>query len=133
MNCTLRVLTLLATLTLAASAAEISGTWKLRVTRGVIHKTFADVTLELKAEGSTLTGTAHIGENIYPGTAPVSEGRIEGDSVSFTVVGRTPSSNGTPVMTFHGIIRGEHLELIMHMISGPVDSGDTQLAGDRLN
>jgi hypothetical protein len=99
-------------------------------TGGVIHKTFAEVTLEFKVEGSTLTGTAHIGDNIYPGIAPVSEGRINGDRVSFTVVGRTPSSKGIPAMTFHGVIGGDHIELTIHMV---VDTGDTQLAGERLN
>jgi hypothetical protein len=127
---------LLATLTLCASAADISGAWKLRVTDGVIHKTIAYATFEFKVDGSSLTGTAHIGNSeyaLYPGAAPISEGRVEGDHLSFRVVGRSPSSNGLPVMTFHGAIRGDHIDLTMRLIDGYVDTGDTELAGAKLN
>ena len=127
-----RILALLAMLTLGASAADISGAWKLRVTGGVIHMTIAYATFQFQIDGSSLTGTAHIGDS-YPGTAPISEGRVEGDRLSFKVVGRSPSSNGVPVMTFHGAIRGDHIKLTMHLIDGYVDAGDTELAGERLN
>jgi hypothetical protein len=136
MNSAIRLLALLATLTLCASAADISGAWKLRATGGVIHKTIGYASLEFKADGGSLTGTAHIGNSeyaLYPGTAPISEGKVEDDIVLFKVAGRSPSSNGLPGMIFHGTIHGDHIELTMHLFDGDVDGGDTELAGEKLN
>jgi hypothetical protein len=52
MNSAIRLLALLATLTLCASAADISGAWKLRATGGVIHKTIGYATFEFKTDGA---------------------------------------------------------------------------------
>jgi hypothetical protein len=131
-----RILALLATISFGASAADIPGAWRLRVTGGVSHKTIAYAAFEFQVDGNHLTGIAHIGNSedaVYPGTAPISEGSVDGDHISFKVVGRSPSSNGLPVMAFDGTIRGNHIEVTMHMIDGYVDAGNTEFAGEKLN
>ena len=53
--------------------------------------------------------------------------------MSFKVVGRSPSSSGLPVMTFHGTIHGDRIELTTHLIDGYVNTGDTELTGKKRN
>ena len=84
----------MATLALAAAQGDdIAGNWKAVVVGGVRHKTIGQATFEFRVDGSHLTGIAHIGSS-YPGTAPISNGEINGNRVPFTVIGEHPSSNG---------------------------------------
>jgi hypothetical protein len=61
---------LLAAAALAASPADIAGTWKVRSTwpDGPGLKTVGSVILDLKVDGENVTGMAHIGS--WPGDAP---------------------------------------------------------------
>lgn len=101
------------------------------VTGGVIHMTVAHALFDFHVvDGNRLTGTAHIGD-YYPGTAPITQGMIDGDHVSFTVVGEHPSSNGLPTMKFTGTIHGDEMELTMDLVDGYLDSGNTEMKARR--
>ena len=94
-------------------------------------KTFGEVLLYLQAEGSTLTGTAKMGDN-WPGSAPIKDGKIEGNRFWFTWIGNIPSSGGVPLrtsyprLTFTGTVDGDKMTLSM--------DGDykMELKGERL-
>jgi hypothetical protein len=63
-----------------AAAADITGTWQGE-RQGRNNQTMK-VVLDLKAEGSTLTGTmSSFGDR----QIPISDGKISGDDISFTV------------------------------------------------
>jgi hypothetical protein len=89
----------LAALALSAQTSEISGNWQVAFVRGVAYQTIGDATFEFKVNDDKLTGTANIGMR-WPGRAPISDGKVDGDRISFTVVGRYSSSSGIPRMTF---------------------------------
>ena len=93
--------------------------WKAAFTapRDQWPKTVSEVILDLKADGNTLTGTAHMGN--WPGEMPLMNGKIEGDRISFVVVGRFSWSafgpgidaSGMPRIAFTGTIRGSKIQL----------------------
>jgi hypothetical protein len=68
-----------AVLTMAATvmAADITGKWTAQA-QG------ANITLDFKVEGTTLTGT--LDNSQMPGAVPIKDGKIDGDNVSFTIV-----------------------------------------------
>lgn len=117
---------------LTVSAADVAGRWKATVTGGTVHKTIAEATFDFKTNGNRLTGTANIGTPGYPGMAPIADGRIDGDQISFTVVGRHPSSNGLPIMKFTGTVSGDQLSLSMNLTDGHVGAGTTEMKGLRV-
>jgi hypothetical protein len=91
------VVTLL-TFTLALSAADISGKWTAQVPGR--SGNMRDVTFMFKASGENLTGTMS-GRN---GDIQISDGRVSGDSVSFSV---TQEFGGNSVkQTFNGKVTG---------------------------
>jgi hypothetical protein len=81
-------------------------------------KMFGEVLLDLKAEDAKLTGTARMGDG-WPGTAPIQDGKIEGNRFSFTWTGTLPSSGGVPLqtssphLTFAGTVDGDQMKLSM--------------------
>ncbi len=136
MNFTRGVPIFFATLALAASGDGIAGSWKALVVGGVRHNTIGQATFEFTVDGDHLTGTAHIGNSYlssYPGTAPISDGEINGDHIAFTVVGQHPSSNGIPTMKFAGTIHGEELDLTMSLSDGYVDGGVMEMKGEKIS
>jgi hypothetical protein len=124
---------LFATVAIAASGSDIAGNWRAVVVGGVRHMMIAQATFEFKVEGSRLTGTAHVGNDAYPGTAPISDGKIDGDRISFTVIGEHPSSNGVPTMKFEGTIHGVELDLSMSLSDGAVDGGRMEMKGEKIS
>lgn len=74
-----KLLFLLVAVALAASAADVSGTWKgtIETPGGAMEST-----LVLKAEGAKLTGTLDGGMG---GAMKIDEGKVDGDKVSFSV------------------------------------------------
>ena len=133
MRSALWALILLIATGVSAAAADIAGTWKTVVTGGVIHKTISQATFVFEVDGTQLTGTAHVGGRGYPGTAPISDGKIDGNRISFTVVGRYPSSNGLPTMKFDGAVNGQEIALTMELFDGTVDTGKTELKGTKIS
>ncbi len=93
--------TLLAMLVLPARAADIDGTW----TREAQGKGGAQ-TLMLKAEGMKLTGSLEGGRG---GATQISDGKIDGNKVSFKVV---REFNGNSItQTYEGTVSGKELTL----------------------
>jgi hypothetical protein len=80
--------------------------------------TFGEVLLDLRVDGTKLTGTATMGDN-WPGSAPIADGKIEGNRFSFTWTGTSPSSGGVPLrtsyphLTFTGTVDGDTMTLSM--------------------
>jgi len=101
MRLMLWVLFILAGLAANASADDIAGSWKVSFVRGIAWQTIGDADFDFKVEGNKLSGAAHIGVG-WPGAAPISEGAIDGDRVSFLVLGQQPSSDGYPKIAIRG-------------------------------
>ena len=76
----MKTLILIALFAVCASAADIAGTWKgsVETPNGAMENTFV-----LKTDGAKLTGTVTMGQF---GDAEISEGKVDGDDVSFAVV-----------------------------------------------
>lgn len=92
--------------TFTAMAADVSGTWTGEQQGRNGPQT---VTLNLKAEGNTLTG-AITGRG---GETAISDGKVDGDNVSFTV---TREFNGnTMKMKYSGAVSGSELKLKMEV------------------
>ena len=118
-----------------AAQSPIAGSWRTLVTPGQprdrMPKTFGEVILDLNVSGTTLTGTATMGDN-WPGSAPIHDGTIEGNRFSFKWTGMVPSAGGVPLrygvpnLTFTGTIDGDEMKLSM--------DGDykMELKGERL-
>jgi hypothetical protein len=97
------ILALMAVCSLAALAADASGTWKasLETPNGTMENTFT-----LKVDGDKLTGTVTMGQM---GEAPISEGKVDGDNVSFAVV---RDFNGNQFrINYKGKVSGDEMKL----------------------
>lgn len=114
----LRATLLTAMLVFTASAADLNGTWKAVFLGdpGTWPKMVSFMTFDLKTDGNELTGIAHMSS--WPGNAPVSEGKLEGDRITFTAVGNSPwrssgpqgSASGFPKLIFTGTVHGDAIE-----------------------
>jgi hypothetical protein len=67
----------------SAWAADVTGKWTATMP-GTQGQGDSTVTLVFKAEGSKLTGT--LNNSQMPGEVALSEGKINGDDISFTIV-----------------------------------------------
>ena len=134
-----RAVLLAATLALSASSADFTGTWKATFLGdpGTWPKMVSKMTFELRADGNQVTGMAHMSH--WPGDAPLSDGKIEGDRISFVVVGKSPwksagprgEASGFPRLTFTGTINGKDMEL--HLVwDSVVIYGDVSGSGREL-
>src|SRR4051795_10270727 len=97
------LLTLFAMFALTASAADVSGNWKASVEtpNGTMETSFL-----LKADGPKVTGTATMGQM---GESPISEGKVDGDTVSFAVVRNGP--NGEFRINYSGKVTGDEMKI----------------------
>jgi hypothetical protein len=102
----------LAALVLDASGNGISGRWGVQFTGGEGYLTVSDADFDFKADGGKLTGRARVGDG-WPGTAPISEGKIDGDHISFRAIGKNAAMNAVIDMRFVGTVHGDELELTM--------------------
>ena len=108
------VVVLLAATAFVTSGADIAGTWKLRnPAPGTGLKTVGSITLALNVDGETLTGTAHIGS--WPGDAPIANGKVNGDHITFEATGHLTSSSGIPTCYFDATLMGDEMVLSMRM------------------
>lgn len=99
------LLALIATCAMTVYAADANGTWKASVEtpNGTMESTFA-----LKVDGTKLTGTV----TGRMGEAPISEGKVDGDKVSFAV---SREFNGqTFKITYDGVVKGDEMKLTVH-------------------
>lgn len=100
------VTTILLALALAAFAADVSGKWTFEQPGRNGPMT---TTLSLKADGSTLTGSMEAGGGRGGPPADISNGKVQGDNVSFDVV---REFNGQSMTTkFKGKVAGDEMKL----------------------
>src|SRR5450755_47424 len=97
--------TLLVALALGAPPAALEGRWEAHFTSDAglpAPKSFNEFTFDFHVDGNKLTGTAHI--DGWPGDAPITDGIISGDHISFITLGSYPSSSGHPRFRYQGTI-----------------------------
>ena len=90
---------------LTASAADVAGTWKSSVEtpNGTFESTY-----NFKTDGAKLTGTV----TSQMGEAAITEGKIEGDKVSFVL---NIQFNGNAVtIKYEGVVSGNDMKLTLH-------------------
>jgi hypothetical protein len=98
-----RLLVLTALFALAASAADISGTWKgtADLQGQAIERTFV-----FKVDGSKLTGET---TSELLGKSTIEDGKIDGENISFTI---TASFQGNAMkVTYKGKVAGDTIKL----------------------
>jgi hypothetical protein len=108
----LRLLLASCLLAVSALAADVTGKWTADMqTRDGQTRT---VTFDLKADGNTLTGSV----TSPRGATDISNGKVDGDNVSFDVV---REFNGNSVtIHYSGTVSGDSLKLTMQ---GPRGNG----------
>ena len=104
-------------------AADVTGKW-VAEQPGRNGGPPRQTTFDLKADGSTLTGTMTGGMGrggAAPAAIAISDGKIDGDKVSFTVKRETP--NGAMEQKYSGTVSGDELTLktTMQGPDGPVE------------
>jgi hypothetical protein len=101
--------------TFLASAQEqsLSGKWEVRFLGPSSEQptTFQFVELEFKFENGKLSGTGRAGD--WPGIAPLSDIRVIGNLVSFTMIGKRSATPGFPRLDFDGTVQGNKMALSM--------------------
>ena len=103
------VLTILLVASFALLAADVSGKWTFEQP-GRGGNPGRPVTITLKADGSTLTGTMPAGGRGGAGDPiSISDGKIDGNNISFIV---KRDMNGTTMVTkYEGVLSGDELKL----------------------
>jgi hypothetical protein len=97
--------------TIAAFAADISGNWKgtAEGPQGTLERSFV-----FKVDGTKLAGET---TSQMLGKSTITDGKIEGDSLSFSI---TASMQGNEMkLTYKGKITGSEIELTSEMSGGP--------------
>jgi hypothetical protein len=92
----------------SALAADITGKWK-----GPMEGTGADVVLDLKADGATVTGTVSDSEGK---PRPITKGTLDGDKISLTVASEYQGNPITLLVTGAG--SGETMNLKIQTADG---------------
>ena len=97
------LLALLAVFAMTAAAADVSGTWKATVEtpNGAMETTFV-----FKVDSGKVTGTATMGQM---GESANSEGKVDGDTVTFAVVRQGP--NGEFRINYSGKASGDEMKI----------------------
>jgi len=89
---------------LSLCAADVAGTWKASVEtpNGTFESTFV-----FKVDGNKLSGTV----SSRMGDAPISDGKVDGDDVSFVVVRNRDGQEFK--LTYKGKIKGNEMTLTL--------------------
>ncbi len=101
----------------ASNADPLDGVWKAQFTGpvGETPKMVSEIFFDVDAHGDGLTGTVHAAH--WPGDAPISDGKIEGNRVRFTMVGTSPFwANGVigyPKLCFEGTRAGAEMRIVL--------------------
>ena|SRR5688572_25098796 len=88
-----------------ASAQNVAGRWTAKVP-GAQGQGESDVTLVLKVDGSTVTGT--LNNSQMPGDVEIKEGKVTGDEISFSLM-RTIGQQEVKVL-WKGKIAGDEIK-----------------------
>jgi opacity protein-like surface antigen len=104
------LLVLFAALALTASAADVAGTWKasMETPNGTMENTFV-----FKVNGANLTGSMN---SEMMGERPISDGKVDGDNVSFTV--KLEFGGNAFELKYKGKVAGNDLKLQMTLPQG---------------
>ena len=103
------VMTILLVASFALLAADVSGKWTFEQP-GRGGNPGRPVTVTLKADGSTLTGTMPAGGRGGAGDPiAISDGKVDGNNVSFTV--KREMNGNTMVTKYDGVLSGDELKL----------------------
>ena len=105
------VMTILLIASFALMAADVSGKWTFEQP-GRGGNPGRPVTITLKADGAKLTGSVPgmgRGGDTPPPPTEITDGKVDGNNVSFTVKRETP--NGTMVQKYEGTLTGDELKL----------------------
>ena len=101
------LLLLMLVFVLTASATDISGTWKaaIETPNGPLETTY-----QFKVDGNKLTGST---SNQIMGETAISDGKVEGDNLSFVVKG---SLNGSEItLNYKGKVTGGEIQLTVEV------------------
>lgn len=93
--------------TVALAQGKIDGNWEMSMQGRQGNTTTS--TLMLKTDGNKLTGSIK-GQR---GEAPISDGTVDGNKISFTVTRQTP--NGEFKQTFNGTVDGDNIKGTVQM------------------
>jgi hypothetical protein len=101
---------LLAFFTMAASAADISGTWKgtAETPNGTIERTFV-----FKVDGTKLTGET---TSQFTGKSTITDGKVEGDDVSFNITAKFQDNELK--LNYKGKIKGDTINFHVEAADG---------------
>lgn len=110
----LRLLALSCLLAVSAFAADATGKWTAQMP-GRDGGNPMNITFDLKADGSTLTGNVGGAR----GQTDISNGKVDGDKVSFDVVREWNGNSMT--MHYTGVISGDTLKLTVTTPRGSHD------------
>ena len=106
------VLTILLIASFALMAADVSGKWTYEGP-GRGGNPGRPVTITLKADGATLTGTVPAGGRPGGDTPPppvdITDGKVDGNNISFTV--KREFNGNSVVIKYEGVLTGDELKL----------------------
>jgi len=121
---------------LNAVPSDPTGAWKV-VFMGDPRtgpKTVGSIILDLKIDGNVVAGKVRIG--VWPGEAPIADGRVEADHVIFNATGNRGSTTGIPTCKFDVTMHDDQMHLTMTTIKnagGPLELGrDYHYVGTRI-
>lgn len=120
----LRLVLLSCALAAVALAADVTGKWSFEQQGRNGSQT---VTMNLKADGDKLTGTVSGGRG---GDVEISDGKVDGDNVSFKVV---REFNGNQFVTdYTGTLSGDELKLKIEIEGGRGKMGPREVVAKRV-
>ncbi len=130
------MLLLFARAILGAVPADFTGTWKVKYAGppNTGPKTIGSMIFDFKVDAGKVTGMARIGS--WPGYAPIADGKIDGDRISFTATGHLPSTTGVPTCLLNGNLSGGELAIQLSTIrnpGGPGSGGVYEYRGARID
>ena len=103
------VMTILLVASFALMAADVSGKWTFEQP-GRGGNPGRPVTITLKAEGGTLTGSMPAGGRGGAGEpVAISDGKVDGNNVSFTV--KREFNGNTMITKYEGTVNGDEMKL----------------------
>jgi len=104
------LIAILAVFAVTALAADISGKWKATAEgpQGQMERTFT-----FKVDGSKVTGES---TSAMMGTSPISEGKIEGDTITFVLTGKFGDQEVK--LNYKGKISGDEIKFTSEMAGG---------------
>jgi hypothetical protein len=122
-------LVIVASIAFGASADEITGNWETTMIDagpGGPPKVAYAPSFEFKVDGNKLAGIAHMTQ--WPGSAPISDGKVDGNRITFTLVHTMSYSTrgGTfyPKFRCEGTVQGSEMKLIM--FHAPFDGSEVE-------